>query len=136
MKTKNKIELIGFVGRDPETRQTTDGTPVAHFNLATTERWKGKDGQPKEHTEWHRIVFFGPAAKQLADFLRKGSFVEIEGSVRSRTYEKDGATRTAYEIRGTEYWLLDRRPGGGDVSAPNGVEPPLHDGPTDDDIPL
>jgi single-stranded DNA-binding protein len=84
MKTKNKIELIGFVGRD----------------------------------------------------LRKGSFVEIEGSVRSRTYEKDGATRTAYEIRGTEYWLLDRRLGGGDVSAPNGVEPPLHDGPTDNDIPL
>jgi single-strand DNA-binding protein len=136
MKTKNKIELIGFVGGDPVTRQTADGTPVTQFSIATTERWKGKDDQPREHTEWHRIVFFGPPAKQLADFLRKGSFVSIEGSLRSRTYEKDGVTRTATEVRGTEYWLLDRRPGSGDVSAPDGTEPPLHDGPADDDLPL
>jgi single-strand DNA-binding protein len=136
MRTKNKIELIGFVGRDPETRETTDGTPVTQFSVATTERWKGKDDQPREHTEWHRIVFFGPAAKQLADFVRKGSYVAIEGSLRSRTYEKDGATRTTIEIRGTEYWLLDRRPAGNDVSPPNDAEPPPHDGPGENELPL
>ena len=136
MRTKNKIDLIGFVGRDPEPRQTTDGTPVTRFSLATTERWKGKDDQPKEHTEWHQVVFFGPPAKQLAEYLRKGSLVEIEGSVRSRTYDKGGVTRIAYEIRGSEYRLLDRRPSDDNGVGSLGLEPPAHDPPFDDDLPF
>jgi single-strand DNA-binding protein len=124
MKTKNKIDLIGFVGTDPETHQTKEGTPVTRFSLATTERWKDKDEQLQQHTEWHRIVFFGVPATQLGEFVRKGSLLEVEGSVRSRSYEKDGVTRTAYEVRGTEYRLLDRHPGSDEESASAPEMPP------------
>ena len=60
MSTKNKIDLIGFVGADPETTTTTGGSPVIRFSVATNDRWKGKDGQLQKHTERHRIVFFWP----------------------------------------------------------------------------
>ena len=135
MKTKNRIEIRGFVGRDPDTSQTSNGTPITRFSVATTERWKGRDEQPHERTEWHRIVFFGPQAKQLAEFLHKGSFVEIEGSIRSHSYEKDGVKRVSFEVRGSDYALLDRRAGGED-ELPPGAEPPPADSPTDDEMPL
>ena len=135
MKTKNKIDLIGFVGADPETHQTREGTPMTRFTLATTERWKDKDEHLQQHTEWHRIVFFGASATQLAEFVRKGSLLEVEGSVRSRSYEKDGVTRIAYEVRGTEYRLLDRRAGNDEESAAAAEMPP-EDGPSDQGLPL
>lgn len=129
MKTKNRIEIRGFVGREPDASQTSGGTSITRFSVATTERWKGRDEQPHERTEWHRVVFFGPQAKQLAEFLHKGSFVEIEGSIRSHSYEKDGVKRVSFEVRGSDYALLDRRAGGED-------EPPPADSPADDEMPL
>jgi single-strand DNA-binding protein len=136
MKTKNRIDIIGYVGKDPEASETSAGTPIARFNVATTERWKGKDTQLHEHTDWHRVVFFGPAATQILDYVRKGSLVEVEGSLRSRTYEKDGSTRYAVEIRGAEWRVFDRRPGAEEAAPAAGVEPPLSDPPADDDLPL
>ena len=136
MRTKNKIDLIGFVGRDPETQETTEGTRITRFSIATTERWKDKAGQTKEHTEWHRVVFFGPQAEQLAEFVRKGSLIEVEGSVRSHSYEKDGVTRFTYEIRGEEYRLLDRRPTSDDGVGTFGTEVPANDIPPGDDLPV
>jgi hypothetical protein len=64
MKTKNRIEIRGFVGREPETNQTNSGTSITRFSVATTERWKGRDEQTQQRTEWHRVVFFGLQAKQ------------------------------------------------------------------------
>ena len=102
MLTKNQITIRGFVGRAPETHQTGNGAPLTRFSVATTERWRGKDEQVHEHTEWHRVVFFGPQATQLANFLQKGSFVEVEGSIRTSTYEKDGIRRLSVEVRGAD----------------------------------
>jgi single-strand DNA-binding protein len=135
MKTKNRVEIRGVVGREPETNQTSSGTSITRFSVATTERWKGKDEQTHQRTEWHRVVFFGPQAKQLAEFLHKGSFVEIEGSIRSHSYEKDGVKRFSFEVRGSDYALLDRRPGAED-GLPTGAEPPPADSPVDEDVPL
>jgi single stranded DNA-binding protein len=110
MRTKSKIDLIGFVGRGPETQETPGGTRITRFSMATTDRWNDKAGQTKEHVEWHQIVFFGPQAEQLSAFVSKGSLIEVERNVRRHTYEKEGVTRLAYEIRGEDYRLLDRRP--------------------------
>lgn len=136
MRTKNKIDLIGFVGRDPETQEGAAGTRITRFSMATTDRWKDKAGQTKEHTEWHRIVFFGPQAEQLAEFVRKGSLIEVEGSVRSHSYETAGVSRLVYEIRGEEYRLLDRRPTSDDGVGSFGVEAPANDVPPADDLPI
>jgi single-strand DNA-binding protein len=136
MRTKNKIDLIGFVGRDPETSTTTGGSPVTRFSVATNDRWKGKDGQLREHTEWHRIVFFGPQAAKVAEFVHKSTLVEVEGSVRSRTYEKDGITRLVYEVRGDEFRVLERRPTSEDGVGPFGLDAPADDVPPDDELPI
>lgn len=110
MKTKNQIDVIGFVGKDPEIQHTPGGAVVARFSVATTDRWKDKAGQLQERTEWHRVAFWGPRAERLAKQIHKGSLVEVEGAMRSNTWEKDGVTRTSWEISGTEYRLLERRP--------------------------
>jgi single-strand DNA-binding protein len=107
MRTKNHVDIIGFVGNDPELQHTTGGT-VARFSVATTERWKDKDGQVQERTEWHRIAFWGPRAETLVTQIGKGSLLEVEGALRSSTWEKDGTKRTSWEIVGTEYRLLGR----------------------------
>jgi single-strand DNA-binding protein len=136
MKTHNHIDLIGFVGRDPEASTTASGTPIARFNLATTTRWRGKDDQPREHTDWHRIVFFGPAANQIVDRVRKGSLVRVEGGLRVSTYERDGATRTSVEVRGTDWIDFGIRARPGETPSANDVVPPHADPPADDDLPL
>jgi single-strand DNA-binding protein len=138
MRTKNRIDIIGFVGRDPEKRTTTSGQAVTQLSIATSERWKDKEGQPKEHTEWHRVVFFGKPAEQLAEMVRKGSLIEVEGKVRSRSYEKDGVKRSVHEIRGDEFRLLERQPTSDGGVGPFGVgQPPADDAPpADSDGPL
>jgi single-strand DNA-binding protein len=112
MKTKNRIDLIGFVGRDPEVTHRADGSVLnVRFSLATTERWTDTTGAKKERTDWHRVVFWDRAAEQLAKFLRGGAFVEVEGAMHSSAYEKDGVRRTSWEVRGSDYRLLDRAAG-------------------------
>jgi single-strand DNA-binding protein len=136
MRTKNKIDLIGFVGRDPETSTTGGGSPVTRFSVATNERWRGKDDQLHEHTEWHRVVFFGPKAQRVAEFVHKSTLVEVEGSVRSRTYVKDGIERLVYEVRGDEFRVLERRPTSDDGVGPFGLEAPADEVPVDDELPV
>jgi single-strand DNA-binding protein len=136
MKTLNRIELIGYVGRDPEATQTASGTPIARFNLATTKRWRGAGDEPKEHTDWHRIVFFGPAATHILDHVKRGSLVRVDGELRVSTYEKDGATRTSVEVRGADWIDFGVRARSGEVPLANGAVPPHADPPVDDDLPL
>lgn len=93
----NKAILTGRLGRDPELKQTNGGLPVCNLALATEERVKVGDGWEKK-TEWHRVVVFGRQAEVCAEHLRKGSTVVIDGSIRTRSYEKDGVKHYQTEI--------------------------------------
>lgn len=103
----NKVELIGYLGSDPDIRYTQEQEAVARVRLATTETWK-KNKQEK--TEWHNIVFFGKLAEVVRDHLKKGALVYVEGSLHTRPWEKDGETRYTTEIYAKEMKMF---PGGG-----------------------
>ncbi len=106
----NKVMLIGNLGADPETRYTQDGTCVCNIRVATTERWKNRDGEPQERTEWHRVVLWGRLGEIAGQYLRKGSRVYIEGRLETRKWtDRDGNDRYTTEIRASEMKMLDRR---------------------------
>ena len=119
MASVNKVIIVGNLGRDPEVRTFPSGDRVANVTIATTDRWKDKQtGEMKEATEWHRVVFNGRLAEIAGEYLRKGSQVYVEGSIRSRKYtDKDGVERTAYEIRADQMQMLGSRQGMGSPSA-------------------
>jgi single-strand DNA-binding protein len=94
----NKAMVIGNLGNDPEIRYTQSGTPVATFSIATTERWKDKDGQQQEHTDWHRVVAWQKLAEICGEYLKKGSKVYIEGKMQTRKWEENGTNRYTTEI--------------------------------------
>lgn len=109
----NKVILIGNLGADPETRFTQAGSPVTNFRIATSENWMDKQsGQRQERTEWHSIVCFGKLAEISGEYLRKGSKVYIEGSLRTSSWESDGQTRYKTEIICNDMQMLDARGGG------------------------
>ena len=89
---KNHIDLIGFIGSDPEARQTSNGTAVTTFSLATKSSWKNEAGTHDSRTEWHRIVLWGKLADAAAK-LAKGAYVEVEGDLRYRSYQKEVQAR-------------------------------------------
>jgi single-strand DNA-binding protein len=105
----NKVILVGHLGGDPELKFTPGGQAVANFNLATSERWSDKDGNKQERTEWHRIVVWGKLAELCGEYLAKGRKAYIEGSLQTRSYEKDGATRYVTEIKASEVVFLDSK---------------------------
>ena len=107
MGSLNKVMLIGHLGRDSEVRYTNSGTPVATLNLATTERWKDKDGGKQEKTEWHRIIVWGKMAESLHDYLVKGKQILVEGKLQTRKWtDKEGHERYTTEIRADRITLL------------------------------
>ncbi|HKU47692.1 MAG TPA: single-stranded DNA-binding protein [Burkholderiales bacterium] len=116
MASVNKVIIVGNLGADPETRYLPSGEAVANIRVATTETWKDKQsGEKKEATEWHRIAFFGRLAEIAGEYLKKGSQVYVEGSLRTRKWQdKDGQDRYTTEIRGDVMKMLGRREGGGD----------------------
>ena len=93
----NKVILIGRLGADPELKYTTVGKAYAKFNLATTERWK-KYGEKQEKTEWHKIVSWGKLAEIMAEYLKKGSQVYLEGKLQTRMWEKEGRKHYMTEV--------------------------------------
>lgn len=114
----NKVILIGNLGKDPEVRYFPSGDAVANATVATTESWKDKQtGEAKEMTEWHNVVFPGKLGEIAGKYLKKGSKVYIEGSLRTRKWEKDGVTRYTTEIRVGDMQMLDGKPGGGGSAA-------------------
>jgi single-strand DNA-binding protein len=130
----NKVILVGNLGADPEVRYTASGTAVARFNVATTERFKGQDGNWQDRTEWHRVVAWSKLAEICGQYLSKGSQVYIEGKIQSSTWEKDGVKRTSYEIRADTMQILGpRRAQDREPEPPFG--PPEGGGP-EDDIPF
>jgi len=112
MGSVNKVILIGNLGKDPETRYLPNGDAVANFNIATTETFKDKSGAKQEHTEWHRISFFGRQAEIAGEYLKKGSPVYVEGRIRTRKWQdKEGQDRYTTEIVGDRMQLLGSRGG-------------------------
>jgi single-strand DNA-binding protein len=111
----NKVILIGNLGADPETRAMPSGSTVANLRVATSESWRDKQtGEQQERTEWHRVALFGRLAEIAGEYLKKGSQVYIEGSLRTRKWQdKQGNDRYSTEIIGDELQMLGGRGGGG-----------------------
>jgi single-strand DNA-binding protein len=148
MASVNKVILVGNVGRDPELRYTQGGQPVASFSIATNERFKDREGNWKDRTEWHRIVAWARLAEICGEYLRKGSQVYVEGRIQTRDWEdKEGNKRQTTEVVALSMQMLGRRGGegggapmGGDESqARSAGDDPLSQAPpsgADDEIPF
>jgi single-strand DNA-binding protein len=109
--------LVGRLGKDPELRYTTDGTPVATFTMATSETFKDKSGTKQERTEWHTIVAWRKLAEIAGEYLKKGRLVYIEGKIQSREWEgKDGIKRRQYEIIASDMKMFPTGQGQGQSS--------------------
>lgn len=119
MASVNKVIVVGNLGADPETRYLPSGEAVTNIRVATTDRWKDKaSGEMKEATEWHRIAFFGRLAEIAGEYLKKGSQVYVEGSLRTRKWQdKEGHDRYSTEIRGDVMQMLGSRAGSGEPRA-------------------
>ena len=117
MASVNKAILVGNLGRDPEMRYLPSGEAVANLAVATTDKYKNKAGEMVEATEWHRISFFGRLAEVCGEYLKKGSQVYIEGSIRTRKYtDKEGVEKYATEIRGDRMQMLGSKEGKQDIT--------------------
>lgn len=109
-RTLNKVMLIGNVGRDPELKYTPSGIPVTSFRLATSETWKDRDGEVKEHTDWHTIVAWRGLAEVIHKLVKKGSRVYIEGRIQTRSFDdKNSNKRHVVEILAENMLLLDTK---------------------------
>ncbi|MDP6418587.1 MAG: single-stranded DNA-binding protein [Candidatus Krumholzibacteria bacterium] len=113
----NKVILVGHLGKDPELRYAQSGTAVANATLATTERRKNRDGDWDDHTEWHRLVFFGKTAETLSRYCKKGKQIYVEGSLQTRKWEdKEGQTRYTTEVRCFSMVMLGKAGDAGSAS--------------------
>lgn len=137
----NKVILVGNIGQDPETKYLPSGSAVTNISIATSETWKDKNsGQQQERVEWHRAVFFGKLAEIAGEYLKKGSKVYVEGSLRTRKWQtQDGSDRYTTEIVANEMQMLDSRESG--QSAPKAAQEPQASAPPpaadfDQDIPF
>ena len=129
MLNMNRVTLLGHAGRDPEIRDLRNGGKAATFTLATTGKWKDREGEPAEATEWHRIAVYGPTVGVVETMLKKGDAVLVEGRLTTRQYrDKEDVSRTVTEIvvagrQGVVNVLTGRAPVSGgraadDASAP------------------
>ena len=131
----NKCTLIGNLGKDVEVRYTQSGTAVANFSIATTEKWKDKDGAQQEQTEWHNIVAFARLGEICGEYLSKGSKVYIEGRIQTRSWDdKDGNKRYTTEIVAKEMKMLDSK--GSNTGGGSYQEPPVSEPRMGGDIPF
>jgi single-strand DNA-binding protein len=115
MASVNKVIIVGNLGRDPEMRAFPSGDQVANVTIATTDKWKDKQtGEMREATEWHRVVFNGRLAEIVGQYLRKGSQVYVEGSLRTRKWtDQSGQEKYTTEIRADQMQMLGSRQGMG-----------------------
>lgn len=124
MRGVNKAILIGNLGKDPETRYLPSGGAVCNVTLATSEAWEDKtSGEAKERTEWHNVVFYQKLAEIAGQFLKKGSQVYIEGSIRTRKWQdKSGADRYSTEIVADQMQMLGGKPNAAKAAAAEPAE--------------
>ena len=119
MASVNKVIIVGNLGKDPEMRSFPNGDQIANVTIATTDKWKDKtSGEMKEATEWHRVAFNGRLAEIVGQYLRKGSQVYVEGSLRTRKWtDKEGVEKFTTEIRADQMQMLGSRQGMGGPGA-------------------
>lgn len=133
MKTLNRVTLLGHLGKDPELKYTSSGTPVARLQIATSERFKDKDSQWKDRPEWHNVIAWSKLAEIAGEHLKKGAKVYVEGRLETRSWDKDGEKRYTTSVVASELIFFSER---GSSSTP-AARPNAH-GVTvsDDDIPF
>jgi len=141
----NKVIIVGNLGNDPDVKYTQGGTAITTISVATSESWKDKQtGEQQERTEWHRVKFFGKLAEIAGEYLRKGSQVYVEGSLRTDKYtDKNGTERYTTDIIASEMQMLGGRSEGqqtggghggsrGGAPKPESRKPDVHKQPADD----
>jgi single-strand DNA-binding protein len=122
MQSVNRVTILGFLGKSPEIRTLESGNKVASFSVATSEKYKNKAGELVEETTWHNIVIWGKLADIVEKYLVKGSQVYLEGSIKNRSYEKDGVTKYITEINCEKMVML-----GGKSKEAQGEQPDQND---------
>jgi len=132
----NKVILIGNLGADPEMRYTADGTAVCNFRIATTEKFKDRQGTMQERTEWFKIVAWRKLAETCGQYLSKGKQVYVEGRIRNETWEKDGTKQYSYKIEADTIRFLGSPGAGNRVQEPEPGFAPPEGGVPEDDIPF
>lgn len=110
MPALNRVQLIGNLGKDPESKFTPTGKKVAHFSIAVNNRWKGKDGESKEYTEWVNVEAWGRLGEICQQYLKKGSLVFVEGRLKTDKYEDKGETKYFTKVVALAMQMLDRKP--------------------------
>lgn len=108
----NRVQLIGYLGADPETRQIPSGNKVCSFSVAVTRKWKGSGGESKEATDWFNIEAWARLGEICQKYLNKGSLVFLEGRLKINRVEKDGDTRYYTKVVASQMQMLDRKPAG------------------------
>jgi len=107
----NKIQIIGNLGKEPEIKHLPNGTAIANFSVATSESWNDKNGDKQTSTEWHNCSFFGKLAEVCGEYLKKGSQVYVEGSIKTRKWQdKEGNDRYTTSIVGRDLRMLGSKP--------------------------
>jgi len=142
----NKWIVQGRLGKDPEVRYTPSGTAVTNFSVATSRKWKDKNGAPQEETEWTNVVFWGKRAEVIGEYFSKGKMILVEGRAQTSSWEgkDDGIKRYKTELVGENFWFCGDKGGGGytpkesDYGGAPGTAPApgTGPGPVDDDIPF
>ena len=119
MASLNKVTIIGNTGKDPEIKTFASGNKVAQITLATSERYKDRNGEQKEDTEWHSVQAFGKLADVVERYVRKGMLLYVDGKIRTRSYEADGRTIYRTEIVADHIQMLDRPQGNRQALGPD-----------------
>ena len=110
MPALNRVQLIGYLGKDPESKFTPTGKKVTQFSVAISNRWKSKEGDAKEYTEWVNIEAWGRLGEVCSEFLKKGSLVFVEGRLKTDRYEDKGEARFFTKVVALSMQMLDRKP--------------------------
>ena len=128
--TVNKVILVGRLGADPQLRYTPSGKATASFNVATNYVWKDQDGNQQDKTDWHRVTAWGKLAEVMGEWLKKGSYVYLEGRLQTRSYEdSNGVKKWITEVVATDMEMLGKKTEG--TGAPAGDEAPAESPPED-----
>lgn len=123
MPALNRVQLIGRLGKDPETRFTPNGSKVCHFSLAVDRRWKSSQGELREATDWFNIEAWGRLGEICQEYLSKGRLTFIEGRLRTDRYEQEGEPRYYTKVVAHQMLMLDRKPEEEEVVVPEEVTP-------------
>lgn len=113
----NKVMLIGRLGADPDLTYTPNGTAKVNFSIATSVKWKDKDGNTQEKTEWHRCLAWAKSAEIMGEWLKKGQLVYVEGKLQTRQWEQDGVKKYMTEVVVDEFTMLGSKSGNGGSSS-------------------